>query len=437
MSRVKKTGASLTAAVMLGTSLVGCGGGSTGVSGPDKAADKAVDTAKPSASADKPVELTFWDGAWNDAKTPGIVKKFEEKYPNIKIKVQSNPDNGMSDKYLIALKQKNGPDLVNMAVDWITPFAAVGGLMPLDDYIKKDNVDLKDFYDGAISVAKVNDKVYALPYRTETHGLIYNKKLFEAAGIDAAKGPENWTQVMEQAQKLTKGDVYGIALPGTNVGNLTTQLFNMIMSNGGAILNSDNTKSMLTEPAAVEMVKLYVELYTKYKVVPNSMLQNDGVANRNLFSNDKIGMYMTGIYDIDPIKQANANAQMGVAMVPANKNRKTILGGWAVGVTTSSKNPDAAWKFINFITQPDISAEYSVTFSSRKSAAGNPKYQDPLAKPLLEALAYAQPLPQIPQWTQIKQIVFDNVQLALSGKASPEDAMKQASKAIDDLLAKK
>jgi multiple sugar transport system substrate-binding protein len=147
-------------------------------------------------------------------------------------------------------------------------------------------------------------------------------------------------------------------------------------------------------------------------------------------------MYMTGIYDLDPIKQANANAEIGVAMVPANKERKTILGGWAVGIPKSSKNQDAAWKFIQFITQPDISAEYSVTFSSRKSAAGNEKYQDPLAKPFIDALNYAQPLPQIPQLNQIKQIVFDHIQLALSGKATPEEAMNQASKAIDELLAK-
>ncbi|WP_165452380.1 ABC transporter substrate-binding protein [Paenibacillus thalictri] len=422
MPSAVKTSASLITAILVGTSLTGCTGGNS--------------TSGGAASSDKPVELTYWDGAFN-TNTPAIVKKFEEKYPNIKIKVQTFPDAGMSDKYLLALKQKNGPDLMDMAVDWVTPFAATGGLVALDDYIKKDNVDLKDFYDGAISVTKVNDKMYALPYRSETHGLIYNKKLFDAAGIDSKKGPENWNQVLEQTQKLTKGDTFGIALPGTNVGNVTTQLFNMIQSNGGSVLNKDNTKSALTEPAAMEMAKLYVELFTKYKVVPNSMLQNDNIANRNLFANDKVGMYMSGIYDIDPIKQANANAQLGVAMVPANKDRKTILGGWAVGVTTASKNQEAAWKFIQFISQPDISAEYSVTFSSRKSAANNPKYQDPLVKPLLDALVYAQPLPQIPQWNQIKQIIFDNLQTALSGKSTTEDAMNLASKAIDELLSKK
>jgi len=422
MSNVKKTVASVAAVVMLGTTLVGC--------------SSSLNSTNNAGNSDDVVELTFWDAAWN-TNTPAIVKKFEDKHPNIKINVQSFPDNGMSDKYLMALKQKNGPDLVNMAVDWVTPFATTRGLVPLDDFIKKDNVDLNDFYEGAISVTKVEDKMYALPYRSETHGLIYNKKLFEAAGLDPSKGPENWNEVLEMAQKITKGDTYGIALPGTNVGNVTTQLFNMIQSNGGSILNEDNTKSMLTEPAALEMVKQYVELFTKHKVVPNSMMQNDGVANRTLFANDKIGMYMTGIYDIDPIIQANPQAQLGVTMVPANKDRKTILGGWAVGITTASKNQEAAWEFINFITQPDISAEYSVTFSARKSAASNPKYQDPLVKPLLEAISYAQPLPQIPQWTQIKQIVFDNLQGALSGKTSTEDAMAAASKAIDEILAKK
>ncbi|MCU6791788.1 ABC transporter substrate-binding protein [Paenibacillus sp. WQ 127069] len=416
--KMLKVNASVVVIAVLGTVLAGCGSNSSSGSGNGK------------------VELTYWDGAWN-TNTAAVVKKFEEKYPNIKVNVQQFPDAGMSDKYLLALKQKNGPDLMNIAVDWITPFATTGGLVPLNNQIQTDKVDLNDFYEGAISVAKLNDKVYALPYRTETHGLIFNKKLLDAAGVDSSKGPQNWADLLAAAQKVTKGDVHGFALPGTNVGNLTTQLFNMIMSNGGSILNSTNTKSTLTEPAAVEMAKLYVDLFSKYQVMPKSMLQNDNIADRNLFTNEKVGMYMSGIYDIAPIKQANSKVDMGVAMVPANKERKTVLGGWGVAITTASKHPEEAWKFINFITQPDISAEYSVTFSARKSAATNPKYQDPLTKPLLDALQYAQPLPQIPQWTQIKQIIFDNIQLALSGKSTVEEAMIQASKAIDELLAKK
>jgi multiple sugar transport system substrate-binding protein len=236
---------------------------------------------------------------------------------------------------------------------------------------------------------------------------------------------------------MAKGDVFGIGIPGTNFGNVTTQLFNLIQCNGGSILNADATKSALTEPAAVEMAKFYVELYTKNKVVPNSVLENDNVMNRNLFSSEKIGMFMSGFYDIDPIKKANPNLQFATGMVPANKERKTILAGWGTAITNSCKDAEAAWKFVNFISTPEISTRYSITFSSRKSAANDKKYQDPLVKPFIDALQYAQPLPQIPQLTQIKQIVFNQVQSALSGKITPEDAMKNASKEIDDLLAKK
>ncbi|WP_240415274.1 ABC transporter substrate-binding protein [Paenibacillus periandrae] len=421
MLNLKKLSVTGAAIGMLGSLLAGCG---------DNNAANGV-------SADKKVELTFWDAAWNEAITPGVIKEFESKNPNIKINAQYNPDNGMSDKYLIALKQKNGPDIININLDWVTPFATIGGLQALDSFIQTDKVDLTDFFDGSIQSAKVKDKIYTLPYRAETHGLLYNKKLFADAGIDAAKAPENWKQVLEDAQKITKGDVFGIGLVGTNFGNLTTQLFNMIQSNGGSILNADNTKSMLNEPAAVEMAKLYVELSTKHKVTPNSILQNDNIANRNLFSSGKIGMYMSGAYDVAPIKQANANIDLGIGMVPANQTRKTILSGWGTSITNSSKNPEAAWKFINFLATPEISTKYSITFSARKSAAKDPKYQVPQTKAFVDALAFAQPLPQIPELTQIKQIVFNQIQSSLSGKFTPEEAMKNASKEIDDLLAKK
>jgi multiple sugar transport system substrate-binding protein len=381
------------------------------------------------------VELTYWDAAWNEPITPDIVKEFETKNPGIKIKVQYNPDNGMSDKYLIALKQKAGPDIVNLNLDWIAPYAAAGTLQPLDPYVKADQLDTQDFYAGAMSTATYGGKIYALPYRTETHGLFFNKTLFTASGLDSSLPLANWDQALAAAKKITKDGVFGIGIPGTNFGNVTTQLFNMILSNGGSILTEDHRKSALTEPAAVEMAEFFVSLY-KTKVAPGSVLENDNIVNRNLFTSKKIAMYMSGFYDIAPIKKADPALDFGTSMIPANKGRKTILAGWGTAVTSSSRHPEAAWKFVSYLASPEVSARYSITFSSRRSAAQNPKYQDPLVKPFIAALDYAQPLPQIPQLTQIKQIVFAALQGALAGKTTAAEAMKNASLEIDTLLAK-
>jgi len=418
----KRTASSLmlTASFVLGTSLIaGCG---------------SSESKPESGSAGKAVTLTYWDGAWNEPVTPDIIKQFEEQNKDIKIKVEFFPDNGMQDKYLVALRTQSGPDVINIAADWTTPFATVGGLLPLDDFIAKDNLDMNDFWPGALKTIQIKGKTYALPYRSETMGLFYNKGMFEKAGIDASKAPETWEQVLDAAKKTTKDGAFGYGLVGKQPGNLSMQLITMIRTFGGDVLNADFTKSRLNEPEAIAAAQFYVDLFKTHKVTPDSTMENDNAAARNLFSTEKVAMFMSGSYDLDAIKKANANLNIGSGMAPYSKERKTVLGGWNVAVTASTKQQEAAWKFVNFLASPEISVKYSNTFSSRKSAASNEKYADPLIQPFLEGLNYATPLPATPQLPQIRSIIHDNLQAALLGLTTAEEAMRKASDEVDKLL---
>ncbi|MBP1995985.1 ABC transporter substrate-binding protein [Paenibacillus eucommiae] len=418
--KIKKLGMLLVVTLLVLSLLAGC----------------ASKDNKGSGTGTENVELTYWDAAWNEPVTPGIIKEFEEQNPGIKIKTEFFPDNGMQDKYLVTLKNNSGPDVINIAADWTAPFATAGGLLPLDDFIAKDKVDLEDFWPGALKTIQVKGKIYALPYRSETLGIFYNKSLFEKAGIDTTKAPETWEQVLDDAKKLTKDGTFGFGLVGKQPGNLSMQLITMIRTFGGDVLNEDYTKSKLSEPEAIAAAQFYVDLYKTHKVTPDSTMENDNAASRNLFSTEKVAMFISGNYDIDPINKANPNIRFGTGMAPYSKERKTVLGGWNVAITASSKKQEAAWKFVNFIASPEISVKYSNTFSSRVSAASNEKYQDPLIKPFLEGLKYATPMPAIPQMTQIRKIIHDNLQKAMIENVSVEEMMKATSQEVDKLLQK-
>ncbi|GGE31394.1 sugar ABC transporter substrate-binding protein [Pullulanibacillus camelliae] len=384
----------------------------------------------------KKIVLTYWDASWNKDKIgPKVIKEFEKENPNIKVNVQYFPVDGMEDKFLLALKNKSGPDLVDIACDWTTPLAAVGGLLPLDDYIDKDKVDMNDFWKGALQTIHVNGKVYALPYRSETHGIFYNKDIFKQSGLDPSKAPQTWEEVLADAKTITQKGGVGFGLVGKNTGDLSYQVINFIRSFGGDVLSTDNKKSLLDQPEAIAAVKYYVSLY-KDKLSPSSTMSNTNTEARNLFSSGKVGMYLSGVYDVDPIKSDNPNTNFGVGMYPdtPGKDRKLTLGGWNIAATSFTKHPEAAWKFVKFISSPKISVQYSNTFSSRKSEADNPKYKDPQVKPFAQMLQYGVPLPAIPQITQIRQIINDQVQKAMLGKASVESAMKDASKQVNELL---
>ena len=137
-------------------------------------------------------ELTLWDASWNENITPGLIEKFNEKYPNIKVNVEFFPSDGMSDKYLTALTSGNSADLLSVNNEWVSTFAVAKGILNLDEYIKANDYDMSDFYDGAREGVTVNGSVYALPYRAETHGMFYNVDLFKDAGYKEL--PDTWEE---------------------------------------------------------------------------------------------------------------------------------------------------------------------------------------------------------------------------------------------------
>lgn len=432
MRKAKKWGIAFVVLALLVTIFTGCG--SSGNNATKDSSSSSADNKNETSGGEK-IELTYWDASWNQQIAPEVIKEFEAKNPNIKINVEFFPIDGMNDKYLLALKNKSGPDLIDIAADWTTPYAAVGGLLALDDYIAKDKVDMNDFWPGALKTIRVNGKVYALPYRSETHGLFYNKALFQKAGLDPAKAPQNWDELLADAQAISKSGDIAFGLVGKLSGDLSYQLINFIRSFGGDVLSEDNKKALFDQPEAIAAVKYYVDLY-RNKLAPDSALSNTNTDSRNLFASGKVGMFLSGNYDIDPIKQANANLDFGTAMYPqaVGKERKLTLGGWNIAATSFTKHPEAAWKFVNFIASPEISAKYSNTFSSRKSAMSNPKYQDPLVQPFTKMLEYGEPMPSVPQISQIRDILNNHVQQALLGQVSVEDAMKAAAKEVNALL---
>lgn len=109
--------------------------------------------------------ITFWDGNWNEASFEKIQELWNKENPDIKIEAEFLVDNGMSDKYMLALQNGTAADVVACALDWTTTFGNAGLLTPLDDYVAADGVDLNQYVQGAINASTVNGKLYALPFR--------------------------------------------------------------------------------------------------------------------------------------------------------------------------------------------------------------------------------------------------------------------------------
>ena len=379
------------------------------------------------------VTITFWDGNWNEGSFEKINELWKAEHPNITIEPEYLVDDGMSDKYTLALSNGTAPDVVACALDWTTTFGNAGLLAPLDEYIAADGVDVSQYVQGAINASTVDGKLYALPFRSETYALFYNVDLLEAAGY--TEPPQTWDEVLEIAEACTSGDVAGYGVCGSNFGNFSFQYITMLRSSGGTILNEDNTESALGSDTALQAAQLYRDLAD---FAPASMIENDNVANRTLFANGKIAMYLSGIYDAPEIVKANPDLNFACVMVPTanGAERSSILGGWSVAVSECSKNKEAAWEFVKFLTSPEVAKYYTNTFTGTGDpAVAFEEFDSAIVQPNADALAYAKALPSVGCIVGIRQAIFDNLSLTLTDSKTVEEAVQKLNEDVNGLLA--
>ena len=382
-------------------------------------------------------EIVWWTPNWGEARARELATKFEAGNPSITIKLEVTVANGLPAKVATALRSGSPPDLIEVQHGWVPEYAQAGLVLPLDDVLR----DKDDYFPAALDYVTWNGKVWAIPYRIETHAVIYNKGAFKAAGLDPDKPPQTWSDLVAAAKKLTGKtadgkDQYGFAITGGGeFGNTIFRTLPFIWMNGGSIISDDMKKATVNQPAAVEAVKFYTDFLAN-KLSPPSTLQNDGIANRQLFIAGTVAMYQSGQFDIDSIRKGNPNIDIGVAMIPHPDGKETaaIVGGWSFVIPKDAKNPDETKKFIRFLAEPDNMGFFTDTFPARKSAMKLPRFQDPILANFKAMLPYGRKMPPAKNWQQITQAYFDGLQSIMLGDASPQEAMDAAAEQIAPLL---
>lgn len=402
--------------------------------------DKTAETSD--TSSEISANLTMWTGTWNDGKMETLLEKFHEIYPNINVSIEYGPWDGMEDKYLAAMQAGTIPDIIDMAIAWTIPYAKMGKLIAVDDLAAKRGLDLNaTYYEGGLETSEVDGIHYALPYRTEVMALIYNKDLFKQAGLDPEKGPATWDELVEYGKKITAlgNGIFGFGQCGYGTGNTTAQVYSLMFSNGVELLNKDHTKAAFNTPEGIEALEYWANLNLVHKIVPTSVLENDNTTNRNLFAEEKLGMFITGSYDLAPIYEANPDIKMGFSIFPKFKPEHPIKcqqGGWNIGMTKecTEDEKDAAFLWISFLASPEISVIFSDTISACKESIDDPKYSDPDLKIFLESLQYGKPVPGNINMNAITSIIFNESQAALSGLKDAATALSDAEAQANELL---
>lgn len=427
---MKKRWAALLAPVLaVGTLLSGCGSKAT--------------TSENAAAGGQPVTIDFWYAL--SGKNGEVVKKmvdeFNQSQHEVKVNATFQGDYYQNHaKVQAAIAAGNQPDVTMVEVASVASFANTGALEDLTPYITgKDGIDKNDVIPGLLGNSTWKGKFYALPFNRSTPILYINKDKLKAAGLDE-NGPKTWDELEAYAKKLSKKDTeWGFSTP------IDIWFYEaLVAENGGKILSEDGKQALVNTPQAVEPIKFWKRMIEEgaMKMPPGAKYDAWQVAD-NDFINGKVAMIFDSTGSLNSL-MSQAKFQVGTAFLPKKESYGVPTGGANLVMLAKSKKKDAAWKFMKWMTDKQQTIEWSQQtgyMPVRISAVNSPEMQKffaekPQFRVAVDQLQYAQPRPAAPGYKELQEVIMNEIQRAVLGEATPEEAMNTAVEKANQLLNK-
>ena len=377
-----------------------------------------------------------------------MVAEFEKENPDVKLSaVYAGTYQDSLVKALTAFKSGTPPTLAVLLSTDLFTLIDESAIVPIDGLAAtaQDKQWIGGFYDSFMQNSQTGGKTWGIPFQRSTIVMYYNKAMFKEAGLDPEKGPANWDDTVAYAKKLTKLDAsgnvtqWGIKIPSTGFPYWIFQ--GMTTPNDTILMNTAGTQTFFDKPGAVEALQWWVDLSAKHKVMPKGVIEW-GTTPKD-FLEQKAAMVWTTTGNLTNVR-TNASFPFGVSMLPAAKHPGSPTGGgnFYVFNKTTPEQQQAALKFVRWATAPQRAAQWSIAtgyVATRPDAWETPEMKKyvkevPAAEVAREQLKFSVAELSTHDNQRVTKALNDNLQAALSGSKSPQDALKDAQRESDRIL---
>jgi len=389
-----------------------------------------------------------WNKSINEA-----MDTFHKRHPNIKVVLEPVSYREKETKYTVESVAGRAPDVFHVHAFSLPMFFSKGYAKDLTPFIEKEGSGFLDaWYPLPLKLMKYSGKIHAMPGDYMTMVLFYNTNMFKAAGLDINKPPKTFDLFLDYAKKLTrdtnsdgKVDQWGFGTVGAKSPGFSLRFGPFLWSFGGDYLTADMKRSALDSTEAKEAFRFFVELYTKYKVVPPGLTAMNPQEVRTQMAQQKVAMIMGSGWTPPIVNKINPdlNAFEVLKCAPAPVQRKQATAIWLSSwvMSPNTKHPAEAWELLKFITSKEIELKWfqdNRVTSSRKDVSGvAPEIlNDKFASVLASQLPYGKVEPQIKQWPEIMDTFTTSLQEAIVGMKDPDEALNEAHTRINAILAR-
>jgi multiple sugar transport system substrate-binding protein len=407
------------------------GGGGTASGTPVVNGVKAAPTLAASKGATGTV--TYCTGKDTSGAQKQSVAQFNAKYASqgLKAKLLEFPEAADEQRnQFIQREQAKSPecDIFFSDVIWTAEFASQKWLMDMSQYIQPRQ---SEFVPSTLETIKYGGKYFGVPQATDSAFIYYRSDKVKSV-------PKTW-QALYSAAKSKGGLVY----QGASYEGLTVDYLELAFAAGGQVLSPDGKKSAINSPANLKALQLMVD-GVKTGVAPKAVTTYMEEQSRRAFESGQ-PVFMRNwpyAYALGNQPGSKTKGKFKVAPFPTFEGggKAGILGGHNLVVSAYSKNPKGAVTLIDFLTSKQIEVQDAAKYSL--APVLNSAYDDPAVKKALpfaaelkQAVTQAKSRPVSPVYPQISQAIYQNVNKALAGQMTPQDALKTADASINKALA--
>ncbi len=308
---------------------------------------------------------------------------------------------------------------------WTAEFASQKWIYDLTPYVQER---ASEFVPATLETVKYADKRWGVPKQTNAGFLYYRTD-------QVASAPATWQDVYAEAE--AKG---GIAYQGAAYEGLTVNYLEVAFAAGGKILSPDGKKSMINSPENLEALQLMVD-GVKSGAALKGVATYEEEPTRRAFEAGRATFMRNWPYAYPLAKMSKVSDDFAVAPLPSFEGggKGQVVGARNLVISAYTKNPGGSLALIDFLTSPEIERQDAIKYSlapvlTKTYDEPAVKRAMPYSEQLLQAVQQGTARPVSPVYSQISQAIYKQVNEALSGTTTPEEALEQADEEINTAL---
>ncbi|MBI2203961.1 MAG: ABC transporter substrate-binding protein [Candidatus Rokubacteria bacterium] len=376
--------------------------------------------------ADEPARLVFRHSRMPGERDPlpALLREFERRHPGITVTRESLPWTAdvQHQFYVINLEARaSGFDVLMLDVIWVPEFARAGWLLDLSD--RWPGTARAEHFRSTVHAATEDGRVWAVPWVTNVGLLYYRRDLLARHGLAP---PRTEAELAAHASLIRDRErdpkLAGFVWQGKQYEGLVVNVLESLWAAGTDLLGADG--ALFPDPARAAAALRWRRDLVRSGASPSLVTAADEEISRREFGSGRAVFLRNWPYAIDLFESPESplRGRVGIAPLPGGG----ALGGAHLGINRGTRHPDAAWRLVEFLTQPD----------AQRAIAGavglHPTRPSLHAGGVLrEIFDTARPRPVTPWYQTISATLQPEFSAAILGVKSPERALEDARHRLD------